>query len=80
MTLWDLVARLLRPLAASALMALAVTSVPESGSGMLVDLIAKILVGVATYCAALLLAWRVAGSPDGAERFFLDQLRARLKR
>jgi hypothetical protein len=61
-------------------MAVAVTSVPELGSGALVDLSVKVLVGVMTYCAALLLAWRLVGCPYGAERFFLDQLRARLKR
>jgi O-antigen/teichoic acid export membrane protein len=76
----DVVACLLRPLAASALMAVAVSSVPVLGSGVLVELSVKVLVGVVTYCAGLLLAWRLVGCPDGAERFFLDQLRARLKR
>jgi O-antigen/teichoic acid export membrane protein len=76
----DIVASLLRPLAASTFMAVAVTSVPEFDGGVLAHLIVKVFVGVVTYCAALLLAWRLVGCPDGAERFFLDQLRARLKR
>lgn len=78
-TVPHIVARLWRPLAASALMAVAVLAVPESGGGALVDLIVKVSVGVTVYCAALLLAWRLAGCPDGAERFYLDQLRTRLK-
>jgi O-antigen/teichoic acid export membrane protein len=69
------IARLWRIVAASCLMAVTVTSVPEIGSGIAVDLIAKVLVGVLTYCAALLLLWRFSGYPEGAERFFLDHLR-----
>jgi len=75
-----IVARLWRTVFASALMAVVVTSVPEIGSGMLVDLIAKVFVGMVSYCAAVLLLWRLAGCPDGAEQFFLGQLRQRLLR
>lgn len=75
-----LAARLWRPMAASAVMAVAVIAVPHLGGAALVVLIAKVLVGVVTYCAASLLAWRVAGYPDGAERFFLGQVRRVLGR
>jgi len=71
----DIIARLWRPAAATALMALTVSAVPEMGGGILVHLIVKVLVGAITYCAALLLAWRLAGCPDGAERFFLGHVR-----
>jgi O-antigen/teichoic acid export membrane protein len=70
----DIVASLWRPGVAAGLMAVAVGSVPSLSSGLLADLILKVLVGMVSYCAALLLIWRLAGSPDGAERFFLSYL------
>jgi O-antigen/teichoic acid export membrane protein len=76
----DFVARLWRPAVAAGLMAVIVVSVPASGSGLLADLILKVFVGMVSYCAALLLVWRLAGFPDGAERFFLSQLHRRRMR
>jgi polysaccharide transporter, PST family len=73
----DIVECLWRPLLASGIMAVAVSSVPSAGRGLLVDLILKAGVGVISYGGALLLLWRLAGCPDGAERFFLGQLRRR---
>jgi len=75
----DIVARLWRPVVAAGLMGLVVGSVPESGSGVLVELLLKVFVGVVTYSGGLLLIWRLAGCPDGAERFFLSHLRRRLR-
>jgi polysaccharide transporter, PST family len=71
----DIVSCLWRPMLASAIMAVAVASVPPAGIGLLVDLVLKAGVGAMSYCGALLLLWRFAGCPDGAERFFLAQLR-----
>jgi O-antigen/teichoic acid export membrane protein len=76
----QVVACLWRTLLASALMAVAVSSIPALSGGALVALIAKILVGVVSYTAALMLLWRLAGCPDGAEQFFLSQLRQRFSR
>jgi hypothetical protein len=79
-TVKDIAARIWRPMAASAVMAVAVASVPASTGGVPVDLILKVLVGLSVYSAAVLLFWRLAGCPDGAERFFLGQLGDRLAR
>jgi O-antigen/teichoic acid export membrane protein len=76
----QIVARLWRTLVASALMAVAVSLLPALSGGVLVALIVKVLVGVGSYAAALILLWRLAGCPDGAERFFLSQLRRRYSR
>lgn len=76
----QILACLWRTLLASALMAVAISSVPVLNGGVLVALIVKVLVGVASYTAALLLLWRLAGCPDGAEQFFLSQLRQRYPR
>jgi len=76
----NIAACLWRPLLASAMMTVAVASVPGVGSGMLVDLFVKVSVGAISYGGALIVLWRVAGCPDGAERFFLDQLRRRVAR
>jgi hypothetical protein len=75
-----IVARLWRPVVASGFMAVAVVSVAPSGSGVLGDLLLRVSVGVVSYCAALLLVWRLAGCPDGAERFFLSHLSRRFER
>jgi len=76
----DIAACLWRPALASALMSTAVISVPGLGSGILFDLIFKVGVGAISYGAALLLLWRWSGCPDGAERFFLEQLHRRVVR
>jgi O-antigen/teichoic acid export membrane protein len=76
----NVVVRLWRPLVATSLMGLIVGSIPASGSGVLADLIVKVSVGVVSYCAALLLVWRLAGSPDGPERFFINHIGRRLGR
>ena len=76
----DLLARLWRPAVASVLMAATVAAVPGLGEGIVVDLVVKVLVGATTYCAGVLIAWRLAGSPDGAERFFLGHVNGFLKR
>jgi O-antigen/teichoic acid export membrane protein len=80
LTASDILAQLWRPLAACSLMSLAVASVPPSNEGVLVDLIVKVAAGAISYSAALLLLWRLAGSPEGAERFFLGAIRQRLAR
>lgn len=64
-----------RTVVASALMALAVTSIPSLDGGVLVTLIVKVLLGALSYSAALLILWRLAGYPQGPEEFFLAQLR-----
>jgi polysaccharide transporter, PST family len=76
----DIAACLWRPVLASVLMVIAVASVPGTDGRLLVDLILKVGVGAVSYGAALLLFWRWVGCPDGAERFFLEQLRRRVIR
>jgi len=78
-TLKAIVARLWRPVLASGLMAVAVQSVASFSHGVLADLVLKVFVGVVSYCAALLLVWRLAGCPDGAERFFLSHITRRAR-
>jgi O-antigen/teichoic acid export membrane protein len=76
----DIAACLWRPVLASVLMVIAVASVPGADGRLFVDLILKVGVGAVSYGAALLLLWLLAGCPDGAERFFLEQLRRRVVR
>jgi len=76
----DIVGCLWRPTLASCLMAIGVASFPGAGSGLLVDLVLKVGVGILSYAGALLAFWRLAGCPAGAERFFLDQLRRLIPR
>jgi O-antigen/teichoic acid export membrane protein len=76
----------IRPVAAAMAMALVVRLiVPEWTEQMasmtaLAWLIAGVLIGVMTYVGAMLLLWRLAGRPDGAERVVLAQARQRLRR
>jgi O-antigen/teichoic acid export membrane protein len=40
-------------------------------------LLLKVAVGAVVYCAVVLVLWRLAGRPEGAESYFLDKLRLR---
>lgn len=53
---------------------------PVTGAGdAVLTLIAGATVGAATYLASVLLLWRAAGCPPGAERSLLDRARLRLR-
>ncbi|MCC6610735.1 MAG: lipopolysaccharide biosynthesis protein [Burkholderiales bacterium] len=80
LTARGILGQLWRPIVACAVMALAVASVPGANAGVLVDLILKVAAGALSYSGTLLLLWRLAGSPDGAERFFIGRLHGLLKR
>jgi len=75
-----------RPFFASAVMALTVIAatfvIPWSATwfGALVKLFVLACTGGATYVAALAVAWHAAGKRDGAERWALDQARAKFAR
>jgi O-antigen/teichoic acid export membrane protein len=75
----DVVAILWRPVVASALMAVAVLAAfPRSAERIgtwanVQALAAAIALGALVYALVVYLAWRVAGRPDGAERWLLDR-------
>lgn len=74
-------ARFARPAAAAALMAGALLALPVADwPHPLVELGAKVALGVLVYAAATLALWYAAGRPDGGERMALDTLRRRLQR
>ena len=69
---------MVRPLIGSAVMALVVIGcralfpAVEGSLSSLPELLALILIGAASYTATVLAIWRIAGSPDGAERTLLE--------
>jgi hypothetical protein len=75
-----------RPLLATASMAVTVYGVrallgpADSAAGLLAHLAASVGVGALTYASILLLFWQLSGRPEGAERWILDLLQARLRR
>jgi O-antigen/teichoic acid export membrane protein len=83
-SLLELVSRIWRPLAATAAMVVAVRALagelaPTTETIPLgLQTGALIGVGVGTYVVSLVALWLVAGRPDGAERFVLDQTRSKV--
>lgn len=71
-----------RPLCSTATMALAVLLVAGQlhGAPHVIRLLAAILAGATTYAAAILMTWRVAGYPPGAEAYFMEKLSALSRR
>jgi O-antigen/teichoic acid export membrane protein len=67
-------ARLLRPAAASAVMAAALWSLPDAWAHPAVELVCKVSLGAGVYAATAALLWHLAGRPDGGERMVLDAL------
>ena len=70
----DIAASIIRPLIAVSIMALCVVlvaRVPGLDGWWL--LIAKILVGAATYSVSILTLWLMSGRPSGAESYLLDE-------
>ncbi len=76
----QIVACLWRTVLAAGCMAGAVAAIPVSGGGVVVDLVIKVIAGIASYSAVLLILWRLVGCPDGAEQFFLTHVRRRFAR
>ena len=66
-----------RPLVAAMVMAAAVLAVAGllSSASLIVLLSAKVAAGVIGYALAIVLLWRAAGCPDGAEAYFVEKLR-----
>lgn len=75
-SLKDVIASILRPLLAVAVMVLCVIAVdriaPLTPAALL---LAKVLAGAASYAAAISLLWRLSGRRAGAEAYLLEKLR-----
>ncbi len=71
----DIAIAALRPLVAVVLMAGAILALHAAGiaDGTLL-LVAKIALGALVYASAVVALWHLAGRPDGAERFLLDNV------
>lgn len=70
----DIIRTVLRPLLATGVMALAVISIGQAIQlAPLAGLIVKIATGMASFPAAIVLLWWVAGKPSGAESYLLDK-------
>lgn len=70
----DIIRTVLRPLLATGVMALAVSSIGQAIQlAPVAELIVKIATGMASFPAAILLLWWVAGKPSGAESYLLDK-------
>jgi len=69
-----------RPVLAAAFMVPAVLGAAWllADSSLPALLAAKVAAGVFAYAATSVVLWRIAGLPDGAERYVLEQVRARL--
>jgi hypothetical protein len=80
----ELVARIWRPLIATALMGLSVRSMAgqlpaaEGTSALALQLLGLVSLGASVYCVVVLALWYASRRPDGAERFVLDAVNARL--
>lgn len=69
----DLLSATWRPIVASAIMAVALFLVPHLGADHpLFHLIAEIILGALIYMLSILLLWRLAGLPHGAESYLLE--------
>jgi PST family polysaccharide transporter len=81
----DLMARLWRPLAATALMLVAVRIAanaldPTDQTALLLgQLLVLAGLGVVVYVSSVLVFWRISGRPSGAEHFILRELASRLE-
>jgi lipopolysaccharide exporter len=74
-SLMDIVRTFVRPLLGTVVMALAVFGIGDLlHAGALVGLFAKIVTGMLSYPAAVLLLWYVAGRPEGAESYLLNKV------
>lgn len=63
--------RLVRPGLATAVMAAVLWHIPIMfGALPFIDLLARVAIGASSYVVALLMLWRLAGKPDGAEHIF----------
>jgi len=70
----ELLSSIWRPFLASALMTIALLAWPSAdGMVSIVQLLAKITFGAGFYAACLVALWRVAGCPEGAERYLLEK-------
>lgn len=79
----EVIASVVRPFAAVAVMSgavLAVGQVDFGASPVAVILIAKVAVGAVAYVGTLLLVWQLFGRPAGAESYLFNQLRRRRAR
>lgn len=77
----DLAKIVVRPLLATAAMAVAVTSVGSIlQAGPHAALAAKILTGMSTYPVAILTMWYLSGKPEGAESYLLNKVRSRMRK
>jgi O-antigen/teichoic acid export membrane protein len=66
----------LRPLLAAGLMALAIENLPlPDGTGLVIALAAKVLVGVTVYLCCVAILWIVSGKPAGAETYIAEKTR-----
>lgn len=73
----DLGASTIRPLLSLLPMAIAILGVDHYLAGpAVVDLAVKVPLGGVVYSVSLLLLWRLAGKPDGAESYLLQTFRA----
>ncbi len=75
----DIVASTWRPVLATAAMAgLLLAWATDPTQPLVWQLLAKVGAGWTAYAAAIWLLWRLAGTPDGPERYLLDKLRPTL--
>jgi O-antigen/teichoic acid export membrane protein len=70
----EMLASIWRPFLASALMAVGLLASPfAGGKTSIFGLLIEIAFGAGIYAACLVLLWRMAGCPDGAERYLLEK-------
>lgn len=78
MPVWRVLREIWRPSLGSAAMALALTTVSVGGApagaglSLLWTFLASVVLGVAVYVLVVLVSWRLAGRPDGAEQYCLE--------
>lgn len=82
LSLGDVVRGVHRPMLATGAMAAGLVLLDNTWASPALHyaLLAKIAIGALLYCAAVLLLWRAAGQPAGAESFLLEKARALLKK
>jgi lipopolysaccharide exporter len=78
-SLIDIVRTVMRPLIGTGIMALAVISIGEVvDSSPLIVLLLKMVTGLVVYPSTIMLLWRIAGKPAGAESYLLNKVRMAL--
>ncbi|MBT0960593.1 lipopolysaccharide biosynthesis protein [Denitromonas sp. IR12] len=75
LTAGALLAQIWRPALAAAGMAAALHALPPLALPLAVHLLARIAIGAAVYAVLMLMLWRAARLPDGAERYCLQKIR-----